>query len=44
MPRLQALIDPTQNPTKSDLEDDFVAWIRKHNLPMPRMNTRLASG
>jgi very-short-patch-repair endonuclease len=40
-PRLQALIDPTQNPTKSDLEDDFVAWIIKHKLPMPRINTKL---
>jgi very-short-patch-repair endonuclease len=39
--RLQALIDPTQNPTKSDLEDDFVAWIIKHKLPMPRINTKL---
>jgi very-short-patch-repair endonuclease len=43
-PRLQPLIDPTQNPTRSKLEDDFVAWIKQHNLPMPRMNTKLASG
>jgi very-short-patch-repair endonuclease len=43
-PRLQRLIDPAQNPTKSDLEDDFVAWITKHKLPMPRINTKLASG
>ena len=43
-PRLQPLIDPTQNPTKSKLEDDFVAWIIKHKLPMPRLNTKLTSG
>jgi very-short-patch-repair endonuclease len=43
-PRLQPLIDPTQNPTRSRLEDDFVAWIKKHKLPMPRINTKLASG
>jgi very-short-patch-repair endonuclease len=43
-PRLQALIDPSQNPTKSELEDAFVAWIKKHKLPMPRINTELANG
>lgn len=43
-PRLQRLIDPTQNPTKSDLEDDFVAWVIKHKLPMPQLNTKLKSG
>ena len=40
-PRLQPLIDPTQNPTRSKLEDDFVAWLKKHQLPMPRINTKL---
>jgi very-short-patch-repair endonuclease len=40
-PRLQALIDPTQNPTKSELEDAFVAWINKHRLPMPQVNAML---
>lgn len=40
-PRLEALIEPTQNPTKSELEDDFVAWIVKHKLPMPQFNTKL---
>jgi hypothetical protein len=40
-PRLQALIDPDQNPTRSQLEDDFVAWIIKHKLPMPLINTKL---
>jgi Transcriptional regulator, AbiEi antitoxin/Protein of unknown function (DUF559) len=40
-PRLQPLIDPSQNPTRSDLEDDFVAWITKHKLPMPQINTKL---
>jgi very-short-patch-repair endonuclease len=43
-PRLERLIDPTQNPTKSELEDAFVAWIKKHKLPMPRINTKLANG
>jgi very-short-patch-repair endonuclease len=43
-PRLQPLIDPSQNPTRSKLEDDFVAWIKKHKLPMPRINTKLKSG
>ena len=39
--RLQALIDPHQNPTRSTLEDDFVAWIKQHRLPMPQLNTML---
>lgn len=37
-PRLRRLIDPTQNPTRSGLEDDFVRWIKRHGLPMPRIN------
>jgi putative AbiEi antitoxin of type IV toxin-antitoxin system len=37
-PRARELVDPTQNPTRSGLEDDFVAWIARHNLPMPRLN------
>jgi very-short-patch-repair endonuclease len=40
-PRLGPLIDPDQNPTRSQLEDDFVAWIIKHRLPMPRINTKV---
>lgn len=40
-PRLRAVIDPTQNPTRSELEDDFIAWIIKHKLPMPRINAKL---
>jgi hypothetical protein len=43
-PRLQPLIDPAQNPTRSTLEDDFVAWIKKHRLPMPELNAKLGSG
>lgn len=39
--RLQGLIDPNQNPTRSTLEDDFVSWIRKHNLPVPQLNVVL---
>jgi very-short-patch-repair endonuclease len=42
--RLQPLIDPSQNPTRSKLEDDFVAWIKKHKLPMPQINTKLKGG
>ncbi len=40
-PRLQRLIDPDQNPTRSTLEDAFVAWIRHHHLPMPQLNVML---
>lgn len=39
--RIAHLIDPDQNPTRSQLEDDFVAWIKKHRLPMPRMDVKL---
>jgi very-short-patch-repair endonuclease len=37
-PRLQALVDPRQRPTRSTLEDDFVAWLTHHELPMPQLN------
>jgi very-short-patch-repair endonuclease len=40
-PRLQRLIDPSQNPTRSTLEDDFVTWIKQHRLPVPRINVTL---
>ncbi len=40
-PRLKRVIDPDQNPTRSSLEDDFVAWIRHHDLPMPQLNVML---
>jgi hypothetical protein len=40
-PRAQQLIDPTQNPTRSGLEDDFVAWAKRHGLPTPRINVKV---
>jgi hypothetical protein len=42
-PRARALVDPTQNPTRSGLEDDFVRWVRRYKLPMPIINVK-ASG
>lgn len=39
-PRARALVDPDQNPTRSGLEDDFLRWIRRHQLPMPRINVK----
>ena len=36
--RAKRLIDPTQNPTRSQAEDDFMAWIKRHKLPVPRIN------
>ncbi len=39
-PRLRDLVDPRQNPTRSSLEDEFVRWIRRHDLPMPRINVK----
>jgi hypothetical protein len=38
-PRLQALVDPTQNPTRSGLEDVLIPWLKKHRLPLPILNT-----
>jgi Transcriptional regulator, AbiEi antitoxin len=42
-PRARALVDRTQNPTRSGLEDDFLRWIRRYKLPMPTINVK-ASG
>lgn len=39
--RTQKLIDPCQNPTRSQLEDDFLAWLADHALPTPRINVML---
>ena len=39
--RIANLIDPTQNPTRSGKEDDFVTFCRTHGLPTPRTNVRL---
>lgn len=38
--RARRLIDPTQNATRSPLEDAFLRWIRRHRLPMPTINRR----
>jgi hypothetical protein len=38
-PRLQQLVDPEQNPTRSGLEDILIPWLTKHGLPIPRINT-----
>jgi very-short-patch-repair endonuclease len=40
-PRARDLIDPTQNPTRSKHEDDFVAWAKRHGLPTPRINVKV---
>jgi hypothetical protein len=38
--RIQQLVDPDQNPTRSGLEDEFLRWIRRHKLPMPTINVK----
>jgi hypothetical protein len=40
-PRITQLIDPTQNPTRSGKEDDFVTFCKTHHLPTPRTNLML---
>jgi hypothetical protein len=40
-PRAARLIDPTQNPTRSGKEDDFVTFCRHHGLPTPKTNLKL---
>ncbi|HEX3688664.1 MAG TPA: hypothetical protein VHV28_03175 [Solirubrobacteraceae bacterium] len=39
--RITNLIDPTQNPTRSSKEDDFVTFCKQHGLPTPRTNLML---
>ncbi len=39
--RIAGLIDPTQNPTRSGNEDDFVTFCKTHGLPIPRTNVML---
>jgi very-short-patch-repair endonuclease len=39
--RTTRLVDPAQNPTRSQLEDDFLAWLAHHGLPTPRINVML---
>ncbi len=40
-PRLQQLVDPKQNPTRSALEDVLIPWLKQHGLPIPIINTRV---
>lgn len=40
-PRLRQLVDPTQNPTRSGLEDILIPWLRQHGLPIPILNTHI---
>lgn len=39
--RVADLIDPTQNPTRSGKEDDFVTFCKTHGLPIPRINVMM---
>jgi very-short-patch-repair endonuclease len=39
--RARELIDPSQNPTRSKHEDDFVAWAKRHGFPTPRVNVKV---
>jgi hypothetical protein len=39
--RVERLIDPTQKPTRSGKEDDFVTFCARHGLPIPRTNLKL---
>jgi very-short-patch-repair endonuclease len=40
-PRLQALVDPQQNPTRSRFEDELTRWLTHHGLPIPVINTQV---
>jgi very-short-patch-repair endonuclease len=39
--RARELIDPSQNPTRSQNEDDFVTWAKRHGLPTPQINVKV---
>lgn len=39
--RVKALVDPDQSPTRSPLEDLFLAFCAKYGLPVPRLNVTL---
>jgi very-short-patch-repair endonuclease len=40
--RLRPLLDPPDgNPTRSHLEDDFVAFARRYKLPRPQVNVQV---
>ncbi len=40
--RLKALAATTTGPTRSDFEDVFLEFVRRFNLPIPRVNTKVA--
>jgi hypothetical protein len=40
--RARELIDPSQNPTRSKNEDDFVAWAKRQGLPTPLINVKVS--
>lgn len=40
-PRLQDLVDPQQNPTRSGFEDELTRWLTRHGLPIPTINTKV---
>ena len=40
--RIRALIDPGQRPTRSELEDLFRRFARRHRLPLPETNAIIA--
>jgi very-short-patch-repair endonuclease len=39
--RISNLIDPQQEPTRSTMEDRFLAFCRTHGLPEPKLNVKL---
>ena len=39
--RVARLVDPTQAPTRSGKEDDFVAFCHRYGLPTPKTNVTL---
>jgi hypothetical protein len=40
-PRLLSIFDPARNPTRSGLEDDFLAFAARYGLPTPIVNAPL---
>lgn len=40
--RLRPFVDDLDEPTKSELEDAFAEFVRRHGLPTPRTNFRVA--
>jgi hypothetical protein len=40
-PRVKALIDPGERPTRSPMEDEFLAFCARYGLPRPKVNVIL---